>query len=144
MFDDFEKPPANSINTDEAFELLQDLGRNTPEEIRRQRTHFRMAIKSRVTLQPGNASELLRFKIQGTTGDVSQGGLSALFPLPALVGDVYRLQFDQNVLDLPLTFARCVRCRVVREDAFEAGFSFFMPITLPQSGKNQRESQLIS
>jgi hypothetical protein len=55
-----------------------------------------------------------------------------LLPLPLLVGDVYRLQFERNTLDLPLTFARCVRCRLVREDAFEVGFAFFSAICLPE------------
>ena len=143
MFDDLNQS-AESINSDEAFDLLQDLGRNTPDEIRRQRAHFRVAIKAAVVLQPGNASELMNFKVKGTTGDVSEGGLSALFPIPPRVGDIYRLAFDRNVLDLPLTFARCVRCRVVREDAFEAGFAFFTPIALPATSRTGEESSLIS
>jgi len=143
MFDDLDKS-ADSLNSDEAFDLLQDLGRNTPEEIRRQRAHFRLAIKAAVVLQPGNASDILAMKVKGTTGDISEGGLSALFPIPPRVGDIYRLQFDRKTLDLPLTFARCVRCRVVREDAFEAGFSFFSSITLPEEAKTGSESPLIS
>ncbi len=143
MFDDVEKP-AGSLDSDEAFDLLQDLGRNTPEEIRRQRSHFRLAIKAAVVLQSGNASDILAMKVKGTTGDVSEGGLSALFPIPPRVGDIYRLQFDRSTLDLPLTFARCVRCRVVREDAFEAGFCFFSPITLPETADTGAESPLIS
>ena len=143
MFDDLNQS-SESINSDEAFDLLQDLGRNTPDEIRRQRAHFRVAVKAAVVLQPGNASELMNFKVKGTTGDVSEGGLSALFPIPPRVGDIYRLAFDRNVLDLPLTFARCVRCRVVREDAFEAGFAFFTPIALPETSRTGEESSLIS
>lgn len=143
MFDDLDQS-SESINGDEAFDLLQDLGRNTPDEIRRQRAHFRVAIKAAIVLQPGNASELMNFKVKGTTGDVSEGGLSALFPIPPRVGDIYRLGFDRDVLDLPLTFARCVRCRVVREDAFEAGFAFFMPIGLPETSRTGGESSLIS
>lgn len=143
MFDDLNQS-SESINSDEAFDLLQDLGRNTPDEIRRQRAHFRVAVKAAVVLQPGNASELMNFKVKGTTGDVSEGGLSALFPIPPRVGDIYRLAFDRNVLDLPLTFARCVRCRVVREDAFEAGFAFFTPIALPETSQTGKESSLIS
>ncbi len=140
MFDDLIPGASKGLNGDEAFDLLQDLGRNTPDEIRRQRTHFRMAVKLGVTLQPGNASELLRFKVQGTTGDVSEGGLSGLFPIPIGVGDIFRLTFDRSVFDLPMTFARCVRCRVVREDAYEAGFCFFTPISLPERAQNAAES----
>ena len=84
-------------------------------------------------LQSGNASELLSFKVKGVTGDISQGGCSVLFPIAARVGDIYRLEFDQETLALPLTFARCVRCRLIREDAYEAGFAFFKAITLPEN-----------
>jgi hypothetical protein len=132
MFDDFEKGK-DVLDKDEAFNLLQELERNTSDEIRRQRRHFRLLIKAGVVLQSGNASELLDYKIKGVTGDISEGGCSVLFPIPVHVGDVYRLTFDRKVVELPLTFARCLRCRLVREDAYEAGFTFFTPITLPES-----------
>ncbi|MGB0715729.1 MAG: PilZ domain-containing protein [Phycisphaerae bacterium] len=138
MFDDLgKKSDAANLDSNEAFDLLQDLSRNTPEEIRRQRNHFRVAIKTSVTLQPGNASEMLKLKVQGTTGDISEGGLSCLFPIPMLVGDIYRLSFDRAVIDLPMTYARCVRCREVREDAFEAGFRFFANISLPDIAQQE-------
>ncbi len=131
------------LGSDEAFGLLRDLERNTPDEIRRQRAHFRLSVKASVILQPGNASELLKLKLKGVSGDVSEGGCSVLFPLPLRVGDVYRLSFDRQVLDLPLTFARCVRCRLIREDAFEAGFTFFASISLPESVRSAASSQLV-
>jgi len=133
-----------ALNKDEAFAVLEELGRNTPEEIRRHRAHFRLAIKAAVVLQPGNASELMSMKVKGVTGDVSEGGCSTLFPIPARVGDVYRLAFDRSALNLPLTFARCVRCRLVREDAFEVGFAFFTPISLPEQVSAAQETSLIS
>ncbi len=143
MFDELENGEG-SLGGDEAFALLRDLERNTPTEIRRQRAHFRLAIKAGVVLQPGNATEMMKLKLQGVTGDVSEGGCSALFPIPIRVGDVYRLQFDRKALALPLTFARCVRCRLVREDAFEAGFAFFSPISLPEQAGEPAQSSLVS
>ncbi len=116
-----------------AHELLSDLERNTSDEIRRQRAHFRIQIKAPLTLRPGNASDLFKYRLAGVTGDLSQGGCLALFSLPVQVGDIYRLEFDRSVLDLPLTFARCVRCMLLREDAYEAGFSFFSAVQLPES-----------
>lgn len=128
----FDEPTAgNPLDQEQAFDLLQELGRNTSAEIQRQRAHFRRVIKAGVVLQGGNASDLLKFKLKGVSGDVSEGGCSILFPLPPRVGDIYRLSFDRQAIDLPLIFARCVRCRLVREDAFEAGFAFFKPIILP-------------
>ena len=99
--------------------------------MRKQRLHARITVKVGITLQPGNVSDRMKLKMQGVTSDVSQGGCMALFPLPCRVGDVYQLSFDKTTLDVPVTFARCVRCRLIREDAFEAGFSFFRPISLP-------------
>lgn len=121
------------LDNEMAFEMLQELERNTPDEIRRQRTHFRITIKSKVTLLPGSASDQLKFKLQGVTGDVSEGGCKVLFPLPIRVGDVYRLEFDRHALDLPTTFVLCRRCIMLRDDAYEAGFSFFAPIALPNN-----------
>jgi len=134
MFDDDDKlqPPALE---EDAHSLLHELEQNTPAQIRRQRAHFRLAVKAAVLLHPGSASDVTGVKVRGATGDISAGGCSALFPVPVGVGDVYRLEFDRTALDLPLTFARCVRCRLVREDAYEAGFSFFSPVTLPESAK---------
>ena len=142
MFDmDDGGPP---LTSEDAFGLLRDLERNTPDEIRRQRAHFRLAIKASVVLQAGNASEIMSFKVKGVTGDISEGGCSILFPIPTRVGDIYRLLFDQKALGLPLTFARCVRCRLVSEDAFEAGFAFFSPITLPESVCARPESASVT
>ena len=139
MFDEFDGT-SDQLNKDEAFQLLQELEGNTTDEIRRQRAHFRLVTKAGVILQAGNASELLSFKVKGVTGDISEGGCSVLFPIPPRVGDIYRLQFDRASLDLPLTFARCVRCRLVREDAFEAGFAFFKAICLPENLATQSEA----
>ncbi len=124
--------PQDLLDGNEAFELLQELEQNTPEEIRARRKHFRIEIKAAVTLQPGNASDMLKLRMQGVTGDLSEGGCRALFPLPVRVGDIYRLEFDPAQLPLPLTFARCVRCLLLREGAYEAGFMFFSPVALPR------------
>jgi len=143
MFDSLDST-SGSFGKDEAFEMLQELEHNTSDEIRRQRAHFRLAIKTGVVLQPGNASERLSLKLKGVTGDISEGGCSALFPIPVKVGDIYRLEFDRKTLDLPLTFARCVRCRLVREDAFESGFTFFSSIVLPETAPFEGESSLVT
>ncbi|MCG3126931.1 MAG: hypothetical protein CHACPFDD_01786 [Phycisphaerae bacterium] len=124
--------PDSKLGAQQAFDMLSELERNTPDEIRRQRAAFRIALKTKVVLQPGNASDMNLLKLQGVTGDISEGGCRALFPLPPRVGDVYRLTFDRGMLDLPLTFARVVRCYMLREDAFEVGFRFFNQIAMPE------------
>jgi len=120
-------------NDEQAFDLLRELEQNTPDEIRRQRTHFRVTVKAKVILQPGNASDLTKLKLQGVTGDLSESGCRILFPLPVGVGDIFRLAFDRSLLNLPVTFARCMRCQMLREDAYEAGFRFFSLVSLPET-----------
>lgn len=132
MFDDMKEQDV-LLDENEAFSVLRELEKNTSEEIRRQRMHFRVSIKADIVLQSGNASQLLDYKVKGVTGDISEGGCSTLFPIPVHVGDVYRLSFDRSKADLPLTYARCVRCRLVRDGAYEAGFAFFSPISLPEN-----------
>lgn len=138
MFDPFREPEA--LDDAQAFDVLSELEKNTPDEIRRQRAHFRLSIRARVTISSGNASEMLKFRVQCVTGDLSNGGCRILSPVPLRVGDVYRLDFDREQLPLPLTFARCLRCSLVREDAFECGFTFFAPVTLPEEAARSAES----
>lgn len=114
-------------------ELLQSLVRQKGDEVSKARMHARVDAKFKVTVRPGNASEALRFKLQGVTADLSRGGCRLILPLPVGVGDVFRIEFESGEHRIPLAFARCLRCRLVREDAFEAGFSFFTPIDLPAS-----------
>ena len=118
------------------FGILQDLERQTSDKIRQQREYNRITMRAKVTLQSGNSSELLDYKITGVTGDISEGGCGAVFPIPVTVGDVYRIQFDREQLNLPLVFARCLRCKLIREDAYEAGFRFFTKLSL-----SKRDSQ---
>jgi hypothetical protein len=86
---------------------------------------------------------LLTMKVKGVSGDISEGGCNVLLPIPMRVGDIYRLTWDREEVDLGLTFARCVRCRLVREDVFEAGFAFFVSISLPEKLHSHGGSVLI-
>lgn len=131
-------------DTEAAFDLLSDLERQTPDEIRKQRSSERIEIKAPVVIHPGNASDTgHKEPVSGVTGDVSAGGSRVMSPVPLHVGDVYRLAFERNVLDLPTTFARCMRCRLIREDAFEVGFLFFTRIELPDQPEDAGPSDLL-
>jgi hypothetical protein len=122
--------PISLANEDGGFDFLQEVETHVSEEKKQLRTHERLAAKMKVVLQPGNSSEFLGFKVQGITGNVSASGCQVLFPVPAEVGDVYRLRFDDKKLNQSPLFARCLRCRFISENEFETGFLFMGPITL--------------
>ena len=116
-----------------AHDLLRELEQQTSEAIRRQRSTERHEVQCGVRVRPGNASQAGEPVLEGVTGDVSPGGCRIMTSLPLRVGDVYKLEFAKGELDLPIVFARCLRCRLVREDAFESGFAFFTPIKLDEA-----------
>ena len=74
------------------------------------------------------------------TRDISSGGTGILSPIPLTAGDVYRLTFNPAQLDLPMTFARCMSCSLVREGVFNVGFKFFTTITLPEGQMEGNEA----
>ncbi len=109
---------------------MAELERNTPDQVKQLRSDTRISVRAKVTARPANSSGRNSFQCDGVLGDISRGGCLVLFPTPLRVGDIYRLSFDRKVLNLNAIFARCLRCRLIREDAFEAGFSFFQSIDL--------------
>jgi len=120
---------AGGLGAELEQELLNDLEKQSLAQIRKLRKHQRFEIRVPVVLRPGNSSSREE-PLHGTTIDVSDGGCMLQFPRPIGVGDVYQLTIEDERLDLPVIFARCRRCRMVREDSFEAGFSFFTSIRL--------------
>ncbi len=119
-----------TLTAQEALEAMAEIEQNTPQQIKKLRSHARIAVRAKVVAQPANSSQRNSFQTQGVLGDISRGGCLILFSDPILVGDLYRLSFDRSMLDLEPIFCRCLRCRLVRENAFEAGFSFFHPLDL--------------
>lgn len=124
------KSGENGRGEPESVELLHELERSTPEAVKRQRAHDRVTVKAKVIVQPGNRSERESRMLRGVTGDVSGGGCQVLLPEPLAVGDIYLLTFEREVLDLGPTYARCLRVRMIREDAFEVGVKFFNEVDL--------------
>ncbi|MFI4893003.1 MAG: PilZ domain-containing protein [Phycisphaerales bacterium JB058] len=116
-----------------AQELLTELEQQTPEAIKRMRSSERHEVQSAVKIHPANASDFAKPTFEGVTGDVSPGGCRIMSSVPLQVGDVYKLEIEKGELDLPILYARCLRCRLVREDAFETGFAFFTTIKLDEA-----------
>jgi len=122
--------PSNTLLDDGALDSLADLERNKSDEVKRARSNTRIRIKAKVIVQPGNVSERSKFKAQGVTGDISSGGCQILFPIPLHVGDIFWLSFDKSKLAIAPLFGHCLRCSLIREDAYEAAFRFFEPIDI--------------
>ena len=111
-------------------QILRELEQSTSQAIEAMRSSTRLAMRVPVIVEPGNASERGTRRLQGVTGDISSGGAQILLPLPIGVGDLFLVSFDRKTLDVAPVLARCVRARLVREDAFEAGLKFLTPIDL--------------
>lgn len=104
------------------------------------RSSKRVGVQCRVELKPGNSRERSCPPIVGACSDLSTGGCKLITEIPPSVGDVFWVCFEKRV-DIPSVFARCVRCRLLREDAFECGFQFFSDITLPNEDGDQPEPE---
>ena len=99
------------------------------------RSSERFGIQCRIDIHPGNSSERGDAKpLQAVCSDLSSGGCRLFAPHPPQVGDIYWLVFEKSV-DVSPVFARCVRCRLLREDAYESGFQFFSEVRLPQDNR---------
>ncbi|CAG0975138.1 hypothetical protein PHYC_01463 [Phycisphaerales bacterium] len=128
----------------DAFDLMRDIERQTPDEIRRKRSSHRIAVKARIVVQPGNSSDLGKLKLEGVLGDISANGCRIMTALPLRVGDIYRIDFRDALADLPMTFVRCVRCHLVREGAYESGFQTFHALVLPDDGGLREEAEILA
>jgi len=121
----------------DALEALSDLERNTSEAVISQRSSARLEIRTKIRVSPGNASQRHTMTIEGLTGDISNGGCLVLASYPLMAGDIYWLSFPDDNLRLGSMFARCVRCRMVRDDTYEMGFSFFNDVEVAGAIKHR-------
>lgn len=78
----------------------------------------------KVSLKPSNSSQRHEAEIRGYCRDISQSGCGVMATSPARVGDMYRFEVvGDQAHPLHGCHARCIRCHLLDEDAFEIGFS---------------------
>lgn len=123
----------------ELISALSELEQSSQENVTRLRAHERLQIRVPVKVQPGNSSERGRAAIECVTADISNGGCMLLAPRPLMPGDVYWLTFDAARLNIGSLFARCMRCRLISEEAFEIGFRFFLPVEIATALREEIE-----
>ena len=87
-----------TLTAQEAVEAIAEIEQNTPQQVKKLRSHARIAARAKVVAQPANTSKRNRFQTQGVLGDISRGGCLILFSDPLLVGDIYRLSFERSTI----------------------------------------------
>jgi PilZ domain len=82
-------------------------------------------------IRPSNSSQRKESSIRGYCKNLSQSGCGVITDCPPRVGDLYRFELPSDATH-PIhgAHARCVRCHLLDEEAFEAGFSFLSPVDL--------------
>ena len=117
------------FETSDAIEALQSLEQNTREAVVKQRGNDRLEVDIAVDVRPGNLSQRYQTCWTGVTGNVSETGCLVMTGVPLTPGDIYALSFDETT-GIPSALAICLRSRMIRDDAFEAGMRFFDTIDL--------------
>ena len=85
-------------------------------------------------IRPSNSSQRRETPLRGYCKNLSQSGCGVITDCPPRVGDLYRFELPSDVTH-PIhgCHARCVRCHLIDEDAFEVGFSFLSQVNLQTS-----------
>ena len=85
----------------------------------------RVRINIPLEIQAGSSSQRTGPAFKAQCRDASETGCGIISEIAPRVGDIYQLRFgDGNVLQEDSVFARCVRCHLIRDEKFEAGFLF--------------------
>ena len=130
MFADRLQEPRKGPDAD-AIEALLALEKSNESVFTAQRAHRRVEANSQVTIKAANASQRDAINFNAICNDVSAGGCRIISTRPVMVGDLFYIAFDRRQLDVPPVFARCLRCRFLREETFEMGFAFLTPVEIP-------------
>ncbi len=110
---------------------IEELAISTKQNVESSRRgNDRMELNSPVELVPGNVSGRDGKSHSGSCRDISNRGCRLVLTKPLIVGDIYLMSVSNEQLGLDPTFGRCVRCHMIREDAFEVGLNFLSPVSL--------------
>lgn len=134
----------HSLKSDvQADALIDELAKSSNDAVKSMRGHTRRSLRVKVFVEPASLSARTGVRFQGVTGDISSGGTQILLARPLAIGDLYQVSFDRAELDVPPVFAQCLRGRMVRPDAYEAGLRFLEQITLPDSEPSGEDNGLL-
>lgn len=88
-----------------------------------------MELNAPARLVPGNVSGRDGRTFDGSCRDISPRGCRLILTQPLIVGDIYLLSVENEQMGLDPSFGRCVRCHMIREDAFEIGMNFLSTVS---------------
>lgn len=118
------------FESSDAIEALKQLEVSSQSAVVQKRSNSRVTLEIGVTIQRGDSSRRGELTLSASSSDLSTTGCRLLAPTPILPGDVYWLTFANNAAGISKVMARCIRCHMIREEAFEIGLSFFDEIDL--------------
>jgi len=120
----------NATSPEGLLSAIEELATNTQEAVASSRRgNDRMELNSPAQLLPGNVSGRDGRTYEGSCRDISPRGCRLILTQPLIVGDIYLLSVENQQLDLDPSFGRCVRCHMIREDAFEIGLNFLSTVS---------------
>ncbi|HBJ37537.1 MAG TPA: hypothetical protein DDZ51_22835 [Planctomycetaceae bacterium] len=91
----------------------------------------RLPVNVPLKLRLANTSQRSIHELHGRTKDFSMTGCGLILDKPPFIGDIYRFDgIKENDPLLSGLLGRCIRCSLIDEEVFEAGFRFLTP--LPQ------------
>jgi hypothetical protein len=114
----------------DSLEAFNELEKCTDRAILAQRSSERVEIRAKLMFRPANPSQRHTYAIEAVTADISNGGCMVLASRAILPGDIYHVTFHEQLERVGPLLARCMRCRMVQEDAFEVGLRFLQDIPL--------------
>lgn len=93
--------------------------------------HRSVPTNVQLLIRPSNSSQRKETPMRGYCKNLSQTGCGVITDCPPRVGDLYRFELpSDNTHPIHGCHARCVRCHLLDEEAFEVGFSFLSPVDL--------------
>ncbi len=87
----------------------------------------------KLIIRPSNSSQRRETPIRGYCKNLSQSGCGVITDCAPRVGDMYRFELPSDTTH-PVhgAHARCVRCHLLDEEAFEVGFAFLSTVNLKE------------
>ena len=115
---------------------IEDLAKNTKQNVQSRRSNDRMTLNAPTVLVPGNVSGRDGRTYNGSCRDISNRGCRLILTQPLIVGDIYLMNVQNEELGFDPSFGRCVRCHMIREDAFEVGINFLSPVSFNEPAQD--------